>query len=164
MVVQAAPPTLPGYAHLLNHSDISSSQRGELLLGELQCVACHESDPASVDRIWVRQAPDLSAIGSRVTPKFLTDYLKNSQAHVTGTLMPNIFHASGKQARDGDVEYLTHFLTSLGGGLAAPKMGGSDTLVQKGDDLFHSIGCVACHGPQREDQEDSLYKAIASSI
>lgn len=77
MVVQAAPPTLPGYAHLLNHSDISSSQRGELLLGELQCVACHETDPASADRIWVRQAPDLSAIGSRVTPQFLTDYLKN---------------------------------------------------------------------------------------
>ena len=57
--------------------------------------------------------------------------------------MPNIFHASEKQARDGAVEYLTHFLTSLGGGLAAPKMGGSDALVQKGDDLFHSIGCVA---------------------
>jgi len=160
MVVQAAPPNLPGYAHLLNHSDISSSQRGELLLGELQCVACHETDPASADRIWVRQAPDLSAIGSRVTPQFLTDYLKNPQAHVTGTLMPNIFHASEKQARDGAVEYLTHFLTSLGGGLAAPKMGGSDAMVQKGDDLFHSIGCVACHGPQREDQEDSLYISL----
>ena len=39
-------------------------------------------------------------------------------------------------------------------------MGGSDALVQKGDDLFHSIGCVACHGPQREDQEDSLYISL----
>ena len=38
-------------------------------------------------------------------------------------------------------------------------MGGSDALVQK-ETTFPQHGCVACHGPQREDQEDSLYISL----
>ncbi|MGA1014026.1 MAG: PA14 domain-containing protein [Limisphaerales bacterium] len=151
-LILADSPIIPGYRHLLDKPEISPAERGELLLGELNCVACHQADPASQDRIWARSAPDLSAVGSRVTPGFLRRYLSDPHSVAPGTTMPNIFHASNAQARDGAVDYLLHFLTSLGGGLQASKTGGSQALIEKGETLFHSIGCVACHGPQSETQ------------
>ena len=73
--------------------------------------------------------------------------------------MPDIFHSSEAGARDGAVDYLTHFLTSLGGPIAPSKSGGTEKAVEWGKELFHSIGCVACHGPQ-DGTDNSEFKPL----
>jgi mono/diheme cytochrome c family protein len=145
-LLQAAP-TIPGVDRLTADSDADHAFAGEILLSELACTQCHQAE-ANQTRIWNKQAPDLSRVGARVTPQYIERFIKSPHATKKGTTMPDIFHSSEAGARDGAVDYLTHFLTSLGGPIAPSKSGGSDKAVAWGKELFHSIGCVACHGPQ----------------
>ena len=134
----AAPtaPVVPGY-HRLKAAEKTAGDAagGELLLAELNCTACHATsggkdagakDAGAKDaaagwpRVAPKGAPDLSAVGSRVTPKWLRAYLTNPHAVKPGATMPDIFHASEAQARDGAVDFLVHFLMSQGGPMAPP--------------------------------------------
>ena len=142
-----AAPVIPGVDRLPSSSHADDVLAGEILLGELNCTQCHDADAAAT-RIWTKTAPDLAKVGSRVTPHYLRKFITNPHATKSGTTMPNIFHASEAGARDGAVDYLTHFLTSLGGPIAPSEAGGTDKALAWGKELFHSVGCVACHGPQ----------------
>ncbi|QOV87702.1 PA14 domain-containing protein [Humisphaera borealis] len=139
--VVAAPPVVPGVDRLKP----GDPARGELLLGELNCISCHAAPDAQ--RIIPRQAPDLTQVGSRVTPQFLTAYLADPQSVKPGTAMPNVFHASEPAAKQGAVEFLTHYLVSLGGPIKTSTEEGSQPQIDAGDRLFHTVGCVACHSP-----------------
>src|SRR5690349_9129416 len=85
------PPAVPGHERL-REARADAAARGELLLGELTCLSCHK--PAENQRVLPRPAPDLSHVGSRVTPQWLSAYLNDPQALKPGTPMPNVFHAS----------------------------------------------------------------------
>jgi cytochrome c553 len=145
-LLQAAP-VIPGVDRLEPQSDADHAFAGEILLSELACTQCHQAE-ANQTRIWNKQAPDLSKVGTRITPQYIQRFIKSTHATKKGTTMPDIFHSSEAGARDGAVDYLTHFLTSLGGPIAPSKSGGTEKAVEWGKELFHSIGCVACHGPQ----------------
>lgn len=139
------PPAVPGYDRLTAEAKADAITRGQLLLGELNCLRCHK--PEANERVQLRPAPDLSAVGSRVTPQWLSAYLADPQAAKPGTAMPNVFHASAPAARDGAVEALAHYLASLGGPLPPATEEGTKLDAEAGEKLFHSVGCVACHAP-----------------
>ncbi len=136
-----AAPVVPGVDRL----KAGDPARGELLLGELNCVSCHAAPDAV--RIAPRPAPDLSQAGTRITPQYLAAYLADPHAVKPGSAMPNVFHASEPAAKQGAVEFLTHYLVSLGGPMKTSTEEGSQTQVEAGDKLFHTVGCVACHAP-----------------
>ena len=156
-LLQAAP-VIPGVDRLENNSDADHAFAGEILLSELSCTQCHQTDPNQT-RIGNKQAPDLSQVGRRVTPQYIQRFIKSTHATKKGTTMPDIFHSSEAGARDGAVDYLTHFLTSLGGPIAPSKSGGTEKSVTWGKELFHSIGCVACHGPQ-DGSDNTEFKPL----
>ncbi len=81
----SASPVVPGLA---NKNSLSEPQIGELLLGELRCVACHgrKGTPAPLERI----APDLSDVGSRVAPEYLRRFIASPSASHAGTTMPDL--------------------------------------------------------------------------
>ena len=139
-------PVVPGHDRLVD-AKADAATRGQLLLGELNCISCHK--PEANARVQVRQAPDLTHAGARITPQYLQAYLTNPQALKPGTSMPNIFHASAPAAKEGAVEALTHYLVSLGGPIKPASVEGNRPMVAAGDRLFHSIGCVACHAPRK---------------
>ncbi len=68
-----AAPIVPGYERLRGSNLVDDRARGEVLLGELNCLSCHAvSDPARngiAQRIDTKPAPNLSDIGQRVTPE-----------------------------------------------------------------------------------------------
>src|SRR5205823_6319803 len=66
-----------------------------------------------------------------------------------GTTMPELFHASAPQARDGAVDFLVHFLVSQSGPMVDPVGAGADSLVDSGRKLYHDVGCTACHAPEK---------------
>ncbi len=56
--------------------------------------------------------------------------------------MPDLLHGNAEQS-----EALTHFLMS-GGNQEFRRVMPDKAAVARGDSLYHSVGCVACHSPQ----------------
>src|SRR5881628_766010 len=57
------PPIVPGYYRLKNDAKADPATLGEVLLGELNCAACHS--PPNSNHILTKGAPDLSNAGAR---------------------------------------------------------------------------------------------------
>ncbi len=145
-VSPAAPPVVPGYS-VLKNAKASEVEQGQLLLGELNCTACHKAEGAV--RVEAKGAPDLSKAGERLTPQFLRAYLADPHGVKPGATMPDVFHASEAQPKAGAVEFLTHYLVSLGGPIKKSETSGNSSIVDRGRDLYHTVGCVACHAPEK---------------
>lgn len=155
-------PLVAGYERLKQSEQSTSVERGELLLGELNCTSCHQANDAINARVWPRTAPDLSTAGARLTPHYLRSYLSDPQSKKSGVIMPDVFHASEAASKEGAIDFLVHFLAAQGGGMEPNRMGGSDSLIEQGRDLFHEIGCVACHGPEDATNDGMRYLSLSS--
>jgi len=122
--------------------------RGLTLLTELNCVACHR-DPdgliAANGPFKPRVGPDLSLAGDRLQAWWLVDYLKDPRGTVHGTTMPDLLRDRPEAERAEIAEALAHFLATNGGVLVQPV---DRDAVIRGSKLYHTIGCVACHGPR----------------
>ena len=133
-----AAPVVPGFERF-GRAGNSPAPAGDLLLTELNCVLCHVSatTPAA------KQGPVLDKVGERVRSAYLRKFLRDPQETKPGTAMPNLFADDPK--RDAKVEALVHFLASTG----RPRLERPDLKAAKaGQELFHRVGCVACHGPR----------------
>lgn len=140
-------PVVPGYERLKNEAKADPAALGEVLLGELNCLSCHAAEGQR--RVMAKGAPDLSDAGKRMTPQYLRAYLSDPHAVKPGSTMPDVFHASEAGPKQGAVEFLVHYLASLGGPVPAASEEGNKMLVDQGRALFHTIGCVACHAPEK---------------
>ncbi len=140
-------PAIPGVERLSAKDRAEAALLGEILIGELACTQCHRA-ASNQERLWNKVAPDLSAVGSRVTPQYLQRFLASPYEARPGSTMPDLLHAADAAEQERAVEELVHFLTSLGGPMAPSQVGGTPEALEQGKELFHTIGCVACHGPQ----------------
>jgi mono/diheme cytochrome c family protein len=149
-VAVAGDPALPG------HHPLSQVQAGSLLMSELRCAACHTGVPqvSQLDKSFDKTAPDLTEVGARVTPDFLRSFLASPSTAHPGTTMPDLLASNSESEKQTIAESLTHFLIAQS--LPANPRGTSEPIDrQRGDELFHSIGCVACHGPKEIAPEPS---------
>ena len=148
--VEPTHPIVPGFERFYAGEDADASHGGNLLVGELNCTACHQA-PSSL-QISQKKAPILNEVASRVKASHLRKFLGDPQATNPGTTMPSLFSELSKQDRDAQVEALVHFLVFVSGGEPRqefPNVGASS----RGEELFHTVGCVACHGSQKEGAE-----------
>jgi mono/diheme cytochrome c family protein len=138
-VASAGDPALPG------HHPLTQVQVGEVLLAELRCGACHSGiEPGALPE---KTAPDLTAVGTRISPDYLRRFLASPLSAHPGTTMPDVLASHPDAERDRIAEALTHFL------VAQSKTGSPQVTThiidrQQGKTLFHTVGCVACHGPK----------------
>jgi mono/diheme cytochrome c family protein len=88
-----------------------------------------------------RQAPVLDQVGGRIRASYLKKFLSDPQSAKPGTLMPNLLHSDPE--KEQKVEALVHFLASTG--TLKHERPVAKALTQ-GRDLYHKVGCVACHG------------------
>ncbi|MCC7423379.1 MAG: c-type cytochrome [Planctomycetaceae bacterium] len=160
----SAGPVVPGFERLLKDPakkptfddeeddtpkpDPKTAQResGYVLLGELNCLSCHEPSKELKSVLFLKQAPVLDGIGSRVTVDFLRKFLADPHGVKSGTTMPEIYHGSEAE-RAKATEPLVHYLAATGAlRHTAPDTGAAT----RGAETFHKVGCVACHGSRRE--------------
>src|SRR5262249_47696137 len=120
------------------------SANGTLLLGELSCTACHAAEIAS-ERIFAKEAPRLGDVGARVTPDYLRAFLTTPQQVKPTTPMPDLLHALPAEQREATVDLLVHFLVARGGPLNRRPVPVDARLIERGQALYHTVGCVACH-------------------
>lgn len=155
-VAAAGDTALPG------HHPLSQTQAGSLLIAELRCAACH--DGVARSGLPEKTAPDLAEVGARVSVAYLRRFLASPHATQPGTTMPDLLASRPESERQEIAEALTHFLVAQSKSHAADEPS-SPLDRQQGKTLFHSIGCVACHGPKesltaeqqkpkRNDEED----------
>jgi mono/diheme cytochrome c family protein len=169
----------PGDAALSGNHPLTQTLAGELLISELRCAACHSGVERNV--MLEKAAPDLAEAGARISPEFLRRYLASPSTVHPGTTMPDVLASQPEEERAGIAEALTHFLISQSKQTFAVETAVPANLPD-GKELFHSVGCVACHGPkevlveatpvekQDEDDEDRpvipkpTFKPIAISL
>lgn len=121
---------------------------GEILISEMNCVACHDAPDALKARLASRPSPRLDAKnGVRVTPHWLTEFLTNPQATQPGTLMPDLLAGLEAPAKAEAADALTHYLISLRGETTEQPVGSGLAAINIGKTLYHTVGCVACHAP-----------------
>ncbi len=138
----SASPVVPGLA---NNHPLSESQVGQLLIGELRCVACHSRKAATLSL--ERTAPDIAAVGSRVSPEFLRKLIASPSAAHAGTTMPDLLAAESAERREKIAEALTHFLVAQSP-RKFDRQPTAETDAVAGKALFHTVGCVTCHSPR----------------
>ncbi len=148
-VAAAGDPAWPG------HHPLSQAQTGSLLISELRCAACHTG--IEIDSVPEKTAPDLAEVGTRVSPDYLRRFLESPLVAHPGTTMPDLLASRPESERKAIAESLTHFLISQSKS-ATPSESPNQIDRQRGKSLFHSVGCVACHGPKEppEDMPQSL--------
>lgn len=112
--LSATPPVVPGYERLRLAGAADDAALGEVLLGELNCLACHEPTSAVSARIPTRTAPDLDRIAERATGRWLTDYLLSPHEEKPGSAMPDVLHALDPDDREDVVRTLIGYLAHRG--------------------------------------------------
>lgn len=161
-VVAAGDPAWPG------HHSLTQAQAGSLLISQLRCAACH----SGIERGTVAEkaAPDLAEVGARVSPEYLRRFLASPLAVHPGTTMPDVWASRSEAERTQIAEALTHFLVAQSKS-SFPTEAAGLTDRSLGKELFHSVGCVACHGPKEtpppvkkrnDEDEDDVDPAVAA--
>jgi mono/diheme cytochrome c family protein len=123
------------------------SLKGMVLVQQFNCVGCHASADATLQQqLHTSPGPDLTEIGRRAKPQWLRRWMRDPQRLKHGARMPSMFH--GPDGVDEEtIEDITHYLVSLGGPIDRSAMAPDPDLISTGMVSYHTIGCVACHGP-----------------
>ncbi len=146
------------------HTDDNSDgiSGGLLLLGELGCTACHAAEGLSATHINAKQAPLLGFVATRADPRILMRFIADPHGTKPGTTMPSVLSAIGSAEAQSTAEAITHYLASLPASLWRAT-GTEMTAVVRGEELFHTVGCVACHAPRRAAKQPAGTSAASAT-
>ncbi len=136
-------------------------------MGELNCTACHAASDEVRHRLASNPAPLLGTNGFRLNPAWLRLWLENPTVNKPGTRMPHLTEPIPAAERPAVIEALVHYLISIQPSGEASGAEGDPALVSRGETLYHSIGCVACHAPFRaasEGGDASIAPAARQSV
>jgi cytochrome c1 len=127
---------------------------GHLLLAELNCTTCHAAPAAWKERLAPKDGPVLSSVGSRLDADQLWLFIRSPQFLKKGTQMPGLF--AGEEGDAEKVEALVEYLSSMK--QDKPQMPAGDGA--HGKELYHKIGCVACHEPGTDFRPEKVPAAM----
>lgn len=132
---------------------------GRTLLQSKGCTNCHAAPPAAEHAISRRVAPDLDRAGSRSSTSWLTRWISSPTKIRPHADMPALFGADDAGATADLVAYLQALADPYPGDTAAK---GAQEIA--GRDLFHSVGCIACHGARTSPAALSGNPAHSSDV
>jgi len=142
---EARRPIVPGFERFHVAAGTDAAEGGSLLIGELNCTACHPSNAALTARLLPRPAPVLDGVGGRIRPEFLLRFIADPHGTKPGTTMPDLFVGLPAAERDAAVRAIVNFLATTG---KMREQACNRQFAANGEKLFHQIGCVACHAPR----------------
>jgi len=145
---QQNPPVVPW---LHQEHGLTEAQVGSLLVRELRCAACHTD--LDVSRRPPLPGPDLNGVGARIAPNFLERYIADPAGTQPGTRMPALLDDLTPADRAEAARALTEYLISASRStfdVDPPERveRAEQEQPESGARLYHSVGCVACHGPR----------------
>lgn len=132
---------LPGLAS----SQLDPGLKGQVLIEEMNCAACHVSQAAFAAQS--KKAPRLMAVGSRLNPAYMEAFIRDPHGTKPGTTMPDVLGTMGAAEKGEAAREITHFLLSMRKNDFALQPPDAVAAAQ-GEKLFHARGCAACHSPR----------------
>ena len=123
-LLTAAQPVVPGFDRFPHDTPASQIAAGEVLINELNCIACHTADKQQSHRFEARQAPVLFTTHNPASAGWLKRWLNDPHNLKPGTLMPDLLHGLDKKDKANVVEALRHYLASL-----TPPLGNRAVLI-----------------------------------
>ncbi len=119
---------------------------GRALLGEAGCVSCHALTGAAAEAVRRLPAPRLAAAGQRYASAWLERWIVDPRAVDPGARMPALL--AGRESAAEDARALAAFLigADTAGDGAQDEGSAENGDAALGRSLFHTLGCVACHG------------------
>ncbi|MBC8353743.1 MAG: cytochrome c [Planctomycetes bacterium] len=150
------PPFVAGYDRFYHEAEKAQQVGGDLLISELSCAACHVTDSNQLDP---KRGPRLDGAGFRLQRDWMRRYIADPHSVKPGTTMPDVLHLNSPEETNHVVQSLVAFLSTqrkpfpelvstAGNPIAFEfwKKGNRD----RGQRLYHEVGCVACHEPDAE--------------
>lgn len=140
------------------------------IIASHDCLACHDPESNARERLDPILAPDLAGVTGRVDRRWLVDFLANPRETRPGTGHPHQLAGLEAKGRQQAAEGLAAFLEANGATrsqVGEPVEETSDFgTVERGRQLFHTVGCVACHGPLEDayDLEITLVELEAELL
>lgn len=138
----------------VDSSQLSETLKGRVLIEEQNCVACHSttSDSLQSDS---KKSPRLSEIGKRANPYYIERFIRSPHDVKPGTSMPSVLSQLDDSDKKKAASAITHFLFSLDN--SSFELNVPDSVAaEKGQILFHTVGCVACHSPRDDSGKELL--------
>lgn len=163
MELAAADKNVANAGHSQGGQAISPELHGVVLLKEFNCAACHEDD-LTATQLAAKKAPDLRKSVGNIAPEFLERFIADPLHVKPGTTMPNVMSSLKDDERKTAAEEITNFLVSLTDQPFEDQSIDAEA-SSRGKDLFHTVGCVACHPPRDEvgvEQLDDSSVALGS--
>jgi mono/diheme cytochrome c family protein len=127
------------------------SEHGRFLVEERNCTQCHRPGDGEkiADGLRQRLGPDLSSVGARTAAGWIYRWLSSPRAIYPAATMPEMF--SGDDAGRTDIYAVSRYLASLGGPFKFEKGDKDPDRVKRGQLLFATVGCSACHTATKDN-------------
>jgi putative heme-binding domain-containing protein len=125
--------------------ELAPELHGLVHIQQWNCTACHRADDVAMSIVG-KQAPDLNWSARNLNPTWMEQFIRDPHAVKPGTTMPTVLSTSDEESAKVATA-ITHFLVAKGGNQFTPQAIDRDAIAS-GHELFHSVGCVACHAPR----------------
>lgn len=148
----AVPSQVAAFDRFGRHGEIDDATAGRLIVTELGCTACHSGGEVT---LVPKSGPDFAGAGVRLSRDWVAKFVADPAGVKPGTTMPNMLGGVPEGERAAVAESLAAFLSSLRKPIEEVKASGTSPVphqfwlrgdVDRGRELFHQVGCVACHG------------------
>lgn len=152
---QEEPIPFDKFSHIPTGASVAGEaiSAGRNLTLEYNCVACHAgATPAPADV----KAPHLKNVGSRIASSWFNAWLTDTKSVSAQARMPNLLIEEDRQ-------HVVAYLSQLRQPGATARITYASDAQTKGQSLFESVGCVACH-QNRESFERLAKKTSAAAL
>ncbi|MCA9135777.1 MAG: DUF1080 domain-containing protein [Planctomycetales bacterium] len=139
---EASRPIVPGFERFFAAVDDSQGLGGEVLISTLGCVSCHAGAEGFLP---VKKGPNLSNVRQRVRPDALVEMIADPHKTKRGTTMPDPWMGLNAQQRRTAAESIASHLLLSGEPVDLVDRPSRSSGINRGKQLYHSVGCVACH-------------------
>lgn len=139
--------------------ELAPKLKGRVLIQQMNCVACHDAD-TTLTRVSAKQAPRLNWSAKYLNPNYVEAFIADPHGTQLGTSMPEMLGHLKESERTATAKAITHFIASKSSNEFASEAI-DKTSLSDGFEIFHSVGCVACHSPR---DAEAVERKIVNSV
>ena len=149
-------PFVAGFERFARYGEIEQATAGRLLISELSCVACH---PSTLSDLSPKLGPHLDGAAARLNRDWMEAYIAAPHNVKPHSAMPDVLGGRSEQERRAIAKSIAAFLSTQrrlpsevkGSGLVpVPHEFWDKGDSTHGKELYHRVGCVACHDSDQE--------------
>jgi cytochrome c2 len=156
-VAEPIPPTVLFHDRGDQQLELSTRWReGRELFASLGCASCHTVEGMRLDKPAMpealRRSPSLEKVAERLQPQWLVAWIEDPKSCRADATMPKML--SGADHRQQAADVVAYLTAGSKAELKAYKRAADDAMIDRGEQLYETLGCLACHRLGRDSATD----------